>query len=341
MVLQPLLKRPCLSLAILALVSLSVAQSDSATRVPVDTLPRPLPTEVPPGLVGTALDALVLDEARSELGRRLFFEPALSADGEVACATCHKPEHGLADDVALSVGVAGALTERNTPTLFNRALGERFMWRGEAASLEEQVLLPISNPLEMALPLDQAVARLAGMEEYARAFERVFGGPPTARRLASALAAFVERLWLGDSPFDRFRAGERDALTVAERGGMWFFQSRGQCWRCHGGPNLSDEEFHNTGVGSEEGEPLPGRFAVSADEADRGAFKTPTLRGIELTAPYMHDGSLATLEEVVQFYREGARPNSNLSPHLAPIEMSDLEAANLLAFLRALKPRAE
>jgi cytochrome c peroxidase len=333
-------KNVLLPLASLALLALAGAQEARHVRVPADTLPRPLPSEVPPGLAETELGQLELQVEASELGRRLFFEPALSADGEVACATCHRPEHGLADDVARSVGVGGALTERNTPTLFNRALGERFMWRGEVASLEEQVLLPIANPLEMGLSVEQAVARLAASEEYAAAFEEVFGGPPTRERLAVALAAFVERLWLGDSPFDRFRAGERDALTAEERGGMWFFQSRGQCWRCHGGPSLTDEQFHNTGIGSVEGVPLPGREALTGDEADRGAFKTPTLRGIELTAPYMHDGSLATLEEVVTFYREGARPNSHLSSDLAPIEMSDVEAANLLAFLRALTPRS-
>ena len=338
---QPHLRPSLLLVASAVLLSLATGQESRSPRVPADTLPRPLPRAVPPGLAETALEELELDEAASELGRRLFFEPALSADGEVACATCHQPEHGLADGLPRSVGVGGALTERNTPTLFNRALGQRFMWRGDAASLEEQALLPIANPLEMGLPVEQAVARLAEMEEYAGAFERALGGPPTEERLARALAAFVERLWLGDSPFDRFRAGERDALTPQERGGMWFFQSRGQCWRCHGGPNLTDEEFHNTGIGSVEGVPLPGRAALTGDEADRGAFKTPTLRGIELTAPYMHDGSLATLEEVVQFYREGARPNSHLSPHLAPIEMNDEEAANLLAFLRALTPRTQ
>ena len=120
---------------------------------------------------------------------------------------------------------------------------------------------------------------------------------------------------------------------------MWFFQSRGQCWRCHVGQNLTDEDFHNTGIGSEQGEPAEGRFAITREEADRGGFKTPTLRAIEATAPYMHDGSLQTLEDVVQFYREGGRANSHLSEHIAPIDMSDEEAANLVAFLRALSPR--
>lgn len=306
--------------------------------IPRDSLPQPLAVAVPLGLEGAAIEQAAREDPIAELGRALFFDPILSVDRSIACATCHRPELGFADDVALSSGVNGHFTERNTPTLLNRVLGESFMWRGETNTLEEQVLQPISNPREMGLGLDEAVARLVASEAHAAAFEEVFGGSPDADRLALALAAFVRRLWSADSPFDRFRDGERDALTPQQRGGMWFFQSRGQCWRCHTGTNLSDEGFHNTGVGSVEGVPSEGRFAITADEADRGAFKTPSLRSISLTAPYMHDGSLANLEEVVQFYREGGRANSHLAQELAPIEMSDEEAQNLVAFLRSLTP---
>ena len=191
----------------------------------------------------------------------------------------------------------------------------------------------------MGLPLEEALERLAGDPRLDAGFREAFGGAATEERLAQALAAFVRRLVSGGSPFDRFQAGEREALTREERAGMWFFQSRGQCWRCHSGPLLSDEAFHNTGVGSVEGVAPPGRHAVTGAEEDRGAFKTPTLREVSRTAPYMHDGSLATLEEVVQFYREGGRPSPHLDAHIAPIEMSDEEAANLVAFLRALTPR--
>ena len=215
------------------------------------------------------------------------------------------------------------------------------MWDGRAATLEQQVLLPIENPLEMDLALDEALRRLTADAHVARAFSDAFEAGPSRATLARALAAYVRRLVLGDSPVDRFRAGEIEALSDAERAGLWFYESRGGCWRCHSGPNFSDEEFHATGVGSHEGEPEPGRMAVTGDPADRGRWKTPSLRGLATSAPYMHDGSLATLEDVVEFYRQGGRASANLDAVLAPIEMSPQDAANLVAFLRALSRRAE
>lgn len=324
---------------LLALGLLGALHGGERPRVPGDELPEVLLEEVPLGYEESDLAALLEPDPRVGLGRRLFFWPGLSRDRSLACASCHRPELGFADDRARSVGVGGALTERNSPTLLGRGLGERFMWRGEAATLEEQVLLPIANPLEMDLPLGEAVERLRADPELSAHFERACGGPPSEEHLAASLAAFVRRLLSGDSPFDRFQAGERDALSPEERAGMWFFQSRGQCWRCHKGPLLSDEAFHNTGVGSAQGVPVPGRFALTGLDSDRGAFKTPTLREVSRTAPYMHDGSLATLEDVVRFYREGGHPNSHLDPRIARIEMSDQEAAHLTAFLRALTPR--
>jgi len=283
------------------------------------------------------LPAAAADEARAaELGRRLFFDPVLSADRSVSCASCHAPEKGFADSQSFSSGVGGRKTTRNAPTILNRAYGKSFFWDGRAATLEAQVLEPIENPLEMALALDEALVRLEEEPGYRVAFGEI-GGAPTRAALARALAAFVRAQVLGDSPVDRFRArGEFDALDDAERAGLWFYESRGGCWRCHSGPNFTDELFHATGVGSQGGEPEPGRAAVTGDPAERGAFKTPTLRGVALTAPYMHDGSLATLEEVVAFYRQGGRPSTNLDARIAPLDMTDEDAANLVAFLRAL-----
>ena len=154
------------------------------------------------------------------------------------------------------------------------------------------------------------------------------------------LAAYVRTLSYGGTPFDQFRRhGEIDALMPRERAGMWFFESRGGCWRCHTEPNFSDEDFHNTGVGVTDGVAEPGREAITGDAANRGQFKTPTLRGLTETAPYFHDGSAATLADVVEFYRKGAGANPALSPRLAPIEMTDDDAANLVAFLQALSRR--
>lgn len=304
-------------------------------RVPADDLPAELSEAPPFGLPGskaTQADS----EARATLGRRLFFDPVLSVDRTIACASCHDPSRGFADSTPLSEGVHGRRTLRNAPTLFNRAYGESFMWDGRAPTLETQVLQPIENELEMDLSLDEAVGRLAAEASYRSAFEEVYGSPPTAEHLAASLAAFVRRLYLGNSPIDRFRSGEVEAVTPQERAGLWLYESRGACWKCHSGANFTDEKFHNTGIGADGDEPEEARAAVTGEASDRGRFKTPTLRGVALTAPYMHDGSLATLEEVVEFYRQGGHPNSNLDERIAPIELSDEDAANLVAFLRAL-----
>jgi cytochrome c peroxidase len=320
------------ALALFAALGLPSSQEGGPPR---DTLPASFPADVPLGLPAELAETRASGSVVA-LGRRLFFDPILSVDRTVACASCHDPETGFADDQPLSAGVAGRRTLRNAPTLYNRALGTSFMWDGRASTLESQVLQPIENELEMDLPLADAVQRLAAAPAYVALFAEAFGEEPSEARLADALAGFVRCILRGDSRVDRFRRGSHDALTPAERGGMWLFESRGGCWRCHGGVNFTDEAFHNTGVGAGDGELDEGRDFVTGEEADRGAFKTPTLRGLVETAPYMHDGSLATLEEVVEFYREGGHANENLDPLIAPVEMTDQDVANLVAFLRAL-----
>jgi cytochrome c peroxidase len=309
--------------------------------LPKDTLPSELPAHPPVGLEDLELDRPEASAEQVALGRRLFFDPILSVDRTVSCASCHRPDHGFADPRPLSVGVRGQLTTRNAPTLLNRGLGTAFMWDGSAPTLEEQVLGPIENPLEMDLSLDDAIARLTADAGYREAFLGAFGAPPGRVDLSRALTAFVSRLWIGASPFDRFRVGEIGAFTSAERAGFWLYESRGGCWRCHTGANFTDESFHNTGVGVVDGTPEEGRAAVTGEEIDRGGFKTPTLRGLASTGPYMHDGSLASLEEVVEFYRRGGNANAHLDPVLKPIEFTDQDAANLVAFLRALSRQVE
>jgi cytochrome c peroxidase len=318
---------------------LLLAALGSAPLLLQQAVPPVPPRQQPLGLDEPPPENENRPELVAELGARLFFSKELSRDRSVACASCHRPELGFADDKPRSLGVDGRETERNSPSLLNRAFGAHFMWDGRAASLEEQVLLPIENPLEMDLALDEALARLARDTDFARAFQAAFDAGPSRATLARALAAYVRRLVLGDSPVDRFRAGEIEALNDAERAGLWFYESRGGCWRCHSGANFSDEEFHATGVGSVDGVPEPGRAAVSGEPADRGRWKTPSLRGLSATAPYMHDGSLRTLEEVIEFYRQGGRASANLDPALARIEMSPQDVANLAAFLRALSRR--
>ena len=315
-------------------------QAAGPRRVP-DSLPATLPVGVPYGLPEDLFEREPSTEAALGLGRALFFDPILSQDRTVACSSCHDPRFGFSDPVARSVGIGGQLTQRNAPTLFNRALGESFFWDGRATSLEEQVLMPISNETEMGPALEPILQRLRADAGYAQRFREALGGEPSQQRLAVALAAFVRRLTHANSAVDRFRKGEYGVLSDDARAGMWIFESSGRCWKCHSGPNFSDESFHNTGIGVRSGIAELGRFEVSGVEAERGAFKTPTLRGLSATAPYMHDGSLASLAEVVEFYRQGGHPNPDLDEELAPLELTERGARSLVAFLEALSQRPE
>jgi len=305
--------------------------------------------EIPPGLDlympipgGNPLTA-----DKAALGRRLFFDPILSSDGTLACAGCHVPGLAFTDGKPVAEGVGGRRGTRNAPTLVNRGYGEAFFLDGRAASLEEQVLQPLQGANELATRVDTAVERLREDDGYRRAFARAFGRAPDAEALAAALASYVRTIVSGTAPVDRYGFGELDALSALEREGQRIFHERGQCSACHGGPNFSDEQFHNTGVAwrqagaTDSSAPLaeprdPGRFAITSTPADLGAFKTPTLREIARTAPYMHDGSLATLEDVVEFYSGGGQPNPHLDRLIQPRDLTDREKAALLAYLRAL-----
>ncbi len=304
--------------------------------VPADTLPADFGLAPPQGLFELDAGPRPLDGARFALGRALFFDPVLSGDRSVSCASCHQPEYGFADPRPLSPGIQGRTAARHTPSLLNRGLGRVFSWTGQAASLHEQVLLPIPNPREMGLPLDEIAPRLRADPRHGPAFEAAFGRPATITDTGAALSAFVERIWIGASPVDRFQAGEFDALDDRERAGLWLYESKAGCWRCHAGRNYTDEEFHATGVGASERVAEPGRADVTSDESDRGRFKTPTLRGVSRTAPYMHDGSLATIEDVIAFYRRGGNDIPQRDAQLVPLDVTEDEAQALAAFLRAL-----
>jgi len=249
--------------------------------------------------------------------------------------------------------VYGRRGQRNAPTLVNRGYGASFFFDGRAATLEEQVLVPIEGEDELATRVDDAVERLRSDQEYVREFRGVFGSGPGRESLAAALASYVRSIVSGNAPVDRFRFGDADALSELQQEGMRIFRRKGNCTACHVGPNFTDEKFHNTGVawrletdgdeGSEDAvapprrTPLdPGRYVVTDVEADLGAFKTPTLREVARTAPYMHDGSLSTLEEVVDFYDTGGNDNPLLDRQIRPLRLSEQEKAALVAFLRAL-----
>jgi cytochrome c peroxidase len=276
------------------------------------------------------------------LGRKLFFDPILSRDRTVSCATCHDPKLGFTDGKPAAIGVGGQTGTRRSPRLINRGYGKLFFWDGRAATLEDQVLQPIQNPIEMATSLDDVVGRLEADPAWKSAFREVFGRTPDAVGLQHALASYVRTIVSGNSPYDRFVAGDGNALSAAQRRGLEIFRGKGNCAVCHLGPNLSDEEFHNTGIGwkgaagrNSAGEDT-GRAKITQNPADTGAFKTPTLREAAAGGPYMHDGSLATLADVIEYYDRGGERNPYLSREMQRLGLSASEKADLLEFLKAL-----
>lgn len=271
------------------------------------------------------------------LGARLFSDPVVSRDSTLTCAGCHRPGHRFADPRPTSTGRGGLRGRRNAPSLLNAAYRTHLFWDGRAESLEEAVLMPLRDSTELGLDPRMLVQRLDGDPAWRAAFVGALGGPPTEARLARALAAYVGSLRSGDTPVDRWLVGAGDASLAPQILIGWeLFRTRAGCAACHGGPLLSDDGFHNTGVswGAD-----PGRARVTGRPEDRGRFRTPSLRDVAGTAPYMHDGSMATLEEVVDFYDRGGRANPNLDPLLRPLGLTDREREALLAFLRSLDGR--
>jgi cytochrome c peroxidase len=274
------------------------------------------------------------------LGERLFFESRLSADNTVRCASCHRPERAFSDSASVSRGVYGRRGERNAPALVNRAYGRSFFWDGRAVTLEEQVLHPIQDSVEMGQPLPALMRRLRAERTYRAAFARAFGGSIDSSTVSRALASYVRTLRSGNAPVDRWRDGDTAALLPSARRGLLLFIGAANCVSCHVGSNFTDEQFHNTGVSARSagysGTEDPGRARVTGRAQDTGAFKTPTLRDVARSAPYMHDGSLATLEEVVALYDSGGRANPNLDAEIRPLHLTPDQRRDLVAFLLAL-----
>ena len=270
---------------------------------------------------------------RIALGKRLFFDTQLSIDSTRSCASCHQPAHAFGDTIAQSRGIRGQTTLRNTPSLLNRAYGRSFFWDGRAASLEETVTQPIRNSRELGLELAALVDRLRQNPAYRSAFQAEYNDGITEVNVARSLASYVRSLRAGDSPFDRYIAGDRTAMSSDAIAGLGIFTGKGHCTACHIGPTLTDERLHNTGVsvGADAGRQL-----VSALDSDRGKFKVPSLRNVGLTAPYMHDGSFGTLDAVVDFYDRGGGENLNLDPDIKPLHLTTAEKRSLIAFLLTL-----
>ena len=266
-------------------------------------------------------EANPLTAEKVAIGRRLFRDTRLSRDGTVSCSSCHDPARAFSVDRTIAVGVYGRVGLRNAPALINRGYGKAFFWDGRSTSLEEQVLTPIQDPNEMDLTLEEARARVGLRPED----------------LARALASYVRSILSGNSPFDRFVNGDRSALSVDAQRGLRLFRGKAGCISCHVGPNFTDEQFHDTGVAVSHGRISDeGRFAISGNPRDRGAFKTPTLREVGRTAPYMHDGSVTNLADVVDYYDRGGNQNPQLDTQLRPLRLDPDEKRALVAFLRAL-----
>lgn len=254
-----------------------------------------------------------LTAEKIELGRRLFNDKRLSRDRTLACASCHDPARAFSGDRARSVGVFGRQGPRNVPAIINRGYGRAFFWDGRITTLEEQVMQPIINPVELDMTMEQASAR-TGLSGTA---------------IVRALASYVRSILSADSPYDRYLFGDRKALTAAQRRGLDVFRGKGNCIACHVGPNFTDEQLHNTGVAFLNGDPVD----LGGGSAN---FKTPTLREVAQSAPYMHDGTFPTLEAVIDFYSDGGRPNPNLDREIAPRGLTRSDKQDLLAFLRSL-----
>jgi cytochrome c peroxidase len=306
------------AVAVSMLASLLVAAPPSSTLPQGLDAYRPVPEGNP------------LSAGKVALGRRLFRDKRLSSDGSVSCASCHDAAKAFTDGRTVPRGVGVAVGQRNTPTLLNRAWGASFFWDGRSSTLEQQVLEPVFNAQELGSSPERL---MAVVEAHHRAdFRRVFPGEAlTTELVARALASYVRTIVGGRSAFDR-----KEMKAGARRGAELFF-GRAGCIGCHTGPLFTDEEFHNTGVAWRLGGLLDeGRFRVTGVEADRGAFKTPTLREVGRTAPYMHDGSLETLEDVVAYYDRGGERNAWLDSRVRPLGLADGEKADLVAFLRSL-----
>ena len=305
--------------AALALPACAVAQ-EFRLRVPLGLDERALliPADNP------------LTQEKIDLGKQLFFDRRWSKTKSVSCASCHQPQRGWSDDRRLSVDHEGKPTRRHAPTIINRAFSTLEGWAGHRSSTEDLLL---QLPFTSAEAIEGNLGLVAG---YKAQFQRVFGTPVTAQAVAKAIAAFQRTLLSGNSAYDRYRAGDAAALSAAARRGLALFEGKAACVKCHNGFNFSDQGFHNTGIGTALHNPDLGRYEVTKRNVNKAAFKTPTLRDVARRGPYMHDGSIATLREVVAFYDRGGIANPSLSPDMARLGLSASEQDDLVAFLESL-----
>jgi cytochrome c peroxidase len=313
----------------------------------------------------------LLTQAKVVLGKELFFDKRLSADGTISCATCHDPNLAFTDGKRVSDGINGKRGKRNSPSILNAMFNSAQFWDGRAETLEEQAVLPLIDANEMGnKSLDEVVTRLQKIPEYTYLFREAFNTGVTVEAIARAISAFERTLVSGDSPFDRFVAGNREAMSEAAKRGMLLFRTKGRCNICHNinqsFPFMTDQNFRNTGIAannsafdsithkasemmqanpstsllgsltSQEGGSELGRFVFTSNTLDIGAFRTPSLRNVELTAPYFHDGSAATLADVVRYYVKGGNEHPLRDWELNALSLTETEQSDLVEFLKSL-----
>ena len=278
-----------------------------------------------------------LTKEKIDLGRDLFFDRRLSVDGTVSCDFCHSPVLGFSDGRYFASGVFGLKSRRNTITILNRIFGQEYYWDGSVQSIEEVIIDHIKDPNVFGNNVENVINTLSNDKRYLEKFENVFDREINMDGISKAIAAFVRTLNSGDSPFDKYVNGNKSALSESALKGMkLFFSDRLKCSVCHSGPNFTDEKYHNNGSIIDTVNPDLGRYLVTRNDSDKWKFRTPTLRDISRTSPYMHNGSIKGLNALIDFYNEGGIPNSNQSPIIKPLNLTEEEKVDLKKFLRSL-----
>jgi cytochrome c peroxidase len=294
-------------------------------KVPLGLPPVPVPADNP------------MTPEKVALGKLLYFDTRLSKNGTVSCATCHDPKMAWAEHEPTSKGIGGQFGKRNSPTVIDAAYATSQFWDGRAATLEAQALGPIENPVEMGHKLEVMMQDLSKIRGYSERFKKVFGTSITKEGVAKAIAAFERTILSGNSPYDRFKAGDKTALTEAQQRGLQLFEDN--CTTCHTPPLMSNYRFYNAGVGMNQPKPDGGRMDVTKKQSDFGKFRVPALREVANTAPYFHDGSAATLADSVALMADGGKDNRHLSAQLKAVRETQLtsqDRKDLVEFLRGL-----
>lgn len=291
-------------------------------------------------IAGFGADDPAVINSKERLGEKLFFDPILSKDRSISCSSCHRPEFAFADTSVVSLGVGGAKGVRNSPSVTNLSGRPNLFWDGRASSLEEQALQPIINPIEMNLPVSEAIARLNADKTYAALFQKIFNAPPTEKNLLSAIASFERTLETANSPYDRYINGDDNAIPASAQRGRLLFIGKANCNNCHSGEDFTADRFKGIGLFNDAELKDAGRFEVTKNPEHKGHFKIPGLRNIAVTAPYMHNGMFKSLKEVIRYYnnpdviiKNGKNRDLSLSK---PLGLTEDEITDLESFLISL-----